>query len=144
MLTFKMNLNWSESWVGSVSYYSSVVFCPVSYFLTVSYYFWNFCRKYDTGLVGYRINTKMVIRHCRINTILEYTAIVFFKKKFGDSSIVFIGRCRIFIKAGPVSYFSKKCVRYRINRPVSYFLKHWSVSYFSKNGIIKVSVISIN
>ena len=25
--------------VGSVSYYSSVVFCPVSYFFTVSYYF---------------------------------------------------------------------------------------------------------
>ena len=90
-------------WVGSVSYYSSVVFCPVSYFFTVSYYFWNFCRKYGTGLVGCRINTKMVFCHYRINTILEYTAIVFFKKKkFGDFSIVFIGQCRIY---RPVSYF---------------------------------------
>ena len=59
--------------------------------------------------------TVVLIRYW--NTPLSY----FSKKKFGDSSIVFIGQCRIFIKAGPVSYFSKKFVRYRINGPVSYF-----------------------
>ena len=56
--------------VGSLSYFSSVVLFSVSYFLTVSYFFRSFSRKYDTGRVRYRTNTTLdfdsivLIRYC--------------------------------------------------------------------------------